>query len=173
MFLSYLENFFLVYTGILIHPRQKRYSLLSLYDVKLGYFDPTKNLLKVVPQPWASSSEQIWIRSFKWGTVHSCKSRGCKNIWGRSWTLQRKLPTWPYLNPMQLGVGWTGRFFINLQLWPLIFLQPLDLQGHTVPHLKDMIHICLEDESQGHGMTFNMIYDRSRYPHFISYRGFC
>ena len=48
-----------------------------------------------------------------------------------------------------------------------------NLQEHTVPHLKDLIHICLENESQGHGMTFNMIYDRSKYPHFISYRGLC
>ena len=37
--------------------------------------------------------------------------------------------------------------------------------------MKDLIHICLENESQGHGMTLNMIYDRSKYPHFISYRG--
>ena len=69
---------------------------------------------------------------------------------------------------------WPSRqFLIDLQLWPLIFLQPLDLQERTVPHLKDLIHICLENESQGHGMTSNMIYDRSKYPHFISYRGLC
>ena len=69
---------------------------------------------------------------------------------------------------------WPRRqFLIDLQLWPLIFLQPLDLQECTVPHLKDLIHICLENESQCHGMTFNMIYDCSKYPHFISHRGFC
>ena len=56
---------------------------------------------------------------------------------------------------------------------PLIIFQPLDLQECTVPHLKDLINTCLENESQGHGMTFNMIYDRSKYPHFISYRGLC
>ena len=69
------------------------------------------------------------------------------------------------------GAGWTGRFFIDLQLWPLIFLQPLDLQGCTVPHLKDLIHICLEPEAQGCGMTFNRFYVGSKYPYFISYRG--
>ena len=38
-----------------------------------------------MPWPWLSFSKQIWIRSFKWGTVHSCRSRGCKNIRGQSW----------------------------------------------------------------------------------------
>ena len=40
-------------------------------------------------------------------------------------------------------------------------MQPLDLQERTVPHLKDLINICMENESQGHGMTFNMVYDQS------------
>ena len=52
----------------------------------------------------------------------------------------------------------------------MIFLQPLDLQGHTAPHLKDLINICLENESQGHDMTFNMIYLCWKYPYFISYK---
>ena len=38
-----------------------------------------------MPWPWLLISEQIWIRSFKWGTVRSCRSRGCKNIRGQSW----------------------------------------------------------------------------------------
>ena len=65
------------------------------------------------------------------------------------------------------------QFLINLQLWPLIFLQPLNLQGCTIPHLKDLIDIYLENESQGHSMTFNMVYLCSKYPYFISYRGLC
>ena len=28
----------------------------------------------------------------------------------------------------------------------------------TVPHLKDLIHICLEPEAQDCGMTFNMCF---------------
>ena len=35
--------------------------------------------------PWLSVSKQIWIRSSIWGTVCSCRSRGCKNIRGQSW----------------------------------------------------------------------------------------
>ena len=33
-------------------------------------------------------------------------------------------------------------------------MQPFDLKEHKVPHLKDLIHICLELEVQGCGMTF-------------------
>ena len=46
-------------------------------------------MLKVMPWPWLSFSKQIWIRSFKWGTVHSCRLRGCKNIRGQSWRLKK------------------------------------------------------------------------------------
>ena len=55
------------------------------------------------------------------------------------------------------------------------FLQPLGLQEHALSHLKDVVHICLETESQDHGMTFNVIYVCSNYTYFISYRlnGFC
>ena len=77
------------------------------------------------------------------------------------------------LDQHQSRICLSRQFLINLQLWPRIFLQPLDLQECTVPHLKDLINICLENESQGHYMTFNMIYDHSKYPHFISYRSLC
>ena len=36
--------------------------------------------------PWVSGSKQVWSRSFKWVTVNSCRSRGCKNIRGQSWS---------------------------------------------------------------------------------------
>ena len=59
----------------------------------------------------------------------------------------------------------------DLLKWPQLFLQPLDLQECTVPHLKDLIHICSKLEAQGWGMTFNRFYVGSKYPYFISYRG--
>ena len=76
--------------------------------------------------------------------------------------------TFGQLKPNVPGASWTGRFFINLQLWPLIFLQPLDLQECTVPHFKDLIDTCLEPEAQGCGTTFNRFYFWSMYPYFIS-----
>ena len=76
-------------------------------------------MLKVIPKPLASGSKQIWIRSFKWGTVHSCKSRGCKNIWGQSWRSQRKLPTRPISNSMHPGPANLSNFLStsNFDLW--------------------------------------------------------
>ena len=35
-----------------------------------------------------------------------------------------------------------------------MFLQPLDQKQCLVPHLKDLIHICLEPEAQERGVTF-------------------
>ena len=82
------------------------------------------------------------------------------------------MPTWPDSTLMRPAcLIW--QIFFNLQIRPLIFLQPLDLQERTVPHMKDLIHIHLENESQGYRMTFNVIYVCSKYPHFISYRGLC
>ena len=36
-------------------------------------------------------------------------------------------------------------------------MQSLNLEEHKVPHLKDLIHICLEPEAQGLGMTFTCV----------------
>ena len=33
--------------------------------------------------------------------------------------------------------------------------------------------VKVKTESQGHGMTFNVIYVRSKYPYFISYGDLC
>ena len=72
---------------------------------------------------------------------------------------------------IRFELGQFGNFLCNLQLRPQIFLQPLDLKECTVPHLKDLIHICLEPEVQGCDMTFNRFFVGSIYPYFISYRG--
>ena len=117
-------------------------------------------MLKVMPWPWLSVSKQIWIRSFKWGTVRPCRSKGYKNIRGQSW---RSKKICRFSQPHARRVrGWPSWQFS---------LQPLDWQECTVPHLKDLVHICLETKSQVYGMNFNKIYHRSKYPYFISYRG--
>ena len=50
-------------------------------------------------------------------------------------------------------------------------MQSFDLQACIVPYSKDLVHICLEPEADGFGMTFNRFYVGSSYPYFISYRG--
>ena len=68
-------------------------------------------MLKVMPWPWLSVSKQIWFKSFKWGTVRPCWSRGCKKL-----EVDKKLPTQP--DSMRPGPGWSGRFFwhVNFEL---------------------------------------------------------
>ena len=53
-------------------------SRFEFYAMIWGYFDLLEITLKVMLLPWASGSKQIWMRSFKWGTVCSCRSNGCK-----------------------------------------------------------------------------------------------
>ena len=42
------------------------------------------------------------------------------------------------------------------QLWAPTVLQPMDQNEQLVPHLKDLIHICLEPEFQSHDMSFKV-----------------
>ena len=102
--------------------------------------------------------------------MHPCRSRGCKNIKGQSWRSIKNLPVQPA--PGASGSSWPSwQFSLRSPTFTINILQPLDLQECTVPHLKYLIHICLELEAQGYGITFNMFYVGSKCPYFISYRG--
>ena len=58
--------------------------------------------------------------------------------------------------PMRAGSTELVDIFSNLQLWPLISLQPLNQNQCLVPHLIDLFHICLEIKVQGFWMTFKV-----------------
>ena len=32
----------------------------------------------MLTRPWASNPKIVWVRAFKWGIIHPCRSRGCK-----------------------------------------------------------------------------------------------
>ena len=64
------------------------------------------------------------------------------------------------------------QIFFDLQLWPLISLQPLDQNQCLVPHLKDLFHICLETKAQGFWMTFKVCNHGSKYPYLLHKMGF-
>ena len=68
------------------------------------------------------------------------------------------MPTQLVWNQMRRGPADLVDFFINLQLLPQIFLQSLDLQEYKVPHLKDLIHFCLEPEDQEPSKTFKVLH---------------
>ena len=103
--------------------------------------------------------------------MHPCKSIGCKNIKGQSWRSIKNLPVQPALGRIEFELAELAIFYATSNFDLKFFLQPLDLQECTVPHLKDLIHICLGPEAQGCGMTFKRFYVGSKYPFFISYRG--
>ena len=103
--------------------------------------------------------------------MHSCRLIGCKNIKCQSWRFIKNLPVQPALGAAALfETGRVGNFLCDLQLWPQILWQPLDLQECTIPHLKDLIHICLEFEAQDLCMSFNRFYVGSKYPYHIIQR---
>ena len=45
-------------------------------------------------------------------------------------------------------------FFSIIQLWRLVFLEPVEVQRRHVPHLKDLISGNLDFEAQGRNSTF-------------------
>ena len=83
----------------------------------------------------------------------------------------KKIANLANLEPDAPWAVWTGRFFIDLQLWPLIFLQPINLQGCTVPQLKDLIKICLELAAQDPSRTLKVLCDILNNSNFTSWSG--
>ena len=121
--------------------------------------------------PWASKFQQIWIRSFKWGTIKLSKTIyrkviGCQSSWSKiiriSWSLPGKIAMLKWGPGSIPGLG---------ELWRLVNLQYFILKGSIVSHLKDLIHICLEPDGQARSQMFRIVYTKSKYPHFSSYRG--
>ena len=68
--------------------------------------------------------------------------------------------------PMHPGSAELADIFSELQIWPLVSLQPLDQNQCLVLHLKDLFHICLEPKAQAFWMTFNLCNCGSKYPYF-------
>ena len=86
-------------------------------NIKLRLHDP-----KVMSWPWNSSSKKIWIKSFKWIDFSQVAAKISKVKVG-GW---KKMPTWPnYIDTDTPKAVWTGIFYFHLQLWPLMFLEPL------------------------------------------------
>ena len=81
--------------------------------------------LKVITWPWASGSKHIWNRSFKWSTKHWFWSRGCKNIKGWNWKLEKNLPVWSRAWARQFRIWLSQQFFFQpLTLTSDIFAAP-------------------------------------------------
>ena len=82
-----------------------------------------------MPWPWLSFSKQILIRSFKWGIVHPCRLRGCKNIRGQSWRLKKSARSArPQAHQTRIWLSW--QFLIDLWLLTWFMLAQSTLISH-------------------------------------------
>ena len=77
---------------------------------------------------------------------------------------------WPWAHGFE--PGWSADVSFDLQLWPLISLQPLDQDLCLVRHLKDLFHICLETKAQCFWMTFKVCNHGSKDPYLLHKMGF-
>ena len=128
----------------------------------------------MMPRTLFSSSKEIWIGSFNVGSKHSFWSRGCKSIRGQNWRSKKNLPGQPGPGALVSNPAETAIFFSTTNFDLLCFCSLLTYKRESrVPHLKDLIHICLEPEVQDLDMTFHVCYVGSKYPYFASYRGSC
>ena len=84
------------------------------YEMRV--FWPNINHVKSHDLALAFSVETVWIRSFKWGTVCSCRSGGCKNIRGKSWR-SIKIADSPRLETDVPGAQLIWKISFDLQLW--------------------------------------------------------
>ena len=87
---------------------------------------------------WTSDTVQKRFRSFNAINLRSVGQRAAKlpasKLW--EWFDPRRIPIrsdW-----FKWGRGWAADFFLRLQLWKLVTLQPLGLQRPTVPLWKDL-----------------------------------
>ena len=134
-------------------------------------FERVQVIFTILLGSWSSGSKHIWIRFFKWYTIELSMTIYSKIIGHQSSQSKIIKVAW-LLSPKITVLEWGPGFIPCLgEFWRLVNLHSFRLQGSIVPYLKDVIHICLETESQGHDMTFNMIYLHSKCPYFIPYRG--
>ena len=94
-----------------------------------------------MPWPQLSIFRQIWIRSFKWGTVPPCRSRDCKNIRGQSWKL-KKICQISQARSISLKSGWVSNFLLTSNyksaqylIWKIWFISVWRLKARAMAWL--------------------------------------
>ena len=132
----------------------------------MGSFWAKIKCLKSHSKALGLSPKQIWNRSFKWSTKHWFE--GLQRYQRSKLELGKNVCQLGRLRLLGFELGWSADIFLNLQLWLLISLQPLDQNQCLVLHLKDLLHICLEAKAQGFWVTFKVLNLGSKQPYFNS-----
>ena len=69
-----------------------------------------------------AKSKQIWIRSFKWGTVWPWSSKGCKTTGSHSWRLEKNVLLYPGPHFFESTLIWKTIFSRSPTLTPCSFI---------------------------------------------------
>ena len=120
--------------------KRSRSIWILCYDLMVLW--PAKNEIKSHPR--ASGSEQIWIKSLKWGTSCCCRSHICKvakfaiikmlRHFGFEATFFAKSLLWIWSS------GDLGSNPGHCKLWGPLILKHFGLQGQKLIFLKDLIY---------------------------------
>ena len=108
--------------------------------------------LKVLLCPPPSNMSSLLFRALKWGTVRSFISKGIKGTRPQSQRFQKR--------PVLLSK------FGKSKVWLFVVLMPLEVKLHTVPHFKAFNSGEDISGGEGHGSTFRVFYELSKYLHF-------
>ena len=109
--------------------------------------------VKVVSRPWASGSTLALIRPLKWGTLRLWTPTGSKNTRRQSWMIEKNV-----------RFSTKSDVFSIIQLWRLVFLEPVGVQRRNVPHFKGLINAKVDLEPQGHDTTFTLCHAQLHKP---------
>ena len=86
---------------------------------------------------------KIWLMAFKWATIHYHRSRDCKTLTRQSWRSEKFALRSLFYLVKRGSNGSRVKFFLELQLWHVTYLKPLELWWQIVAHLKALCHTCL------------------------------
>ena len=86
------------------------------------------------------------MRPLKWGTWRLWTPSGFKNTSSQNWTIDKNV-----------RLSTKADVFSIVQIWRLVFLEPLGVQRRHVPHFKGLIYAKVDLEAQGRGSTFTLI----------------
>ena len=123
-------------------------------------FLPDVKILNTIIDVWIEVYSGVWLSFY----TYYISPIEIGLLWARITYLKSPSKPWPlvskqiwklWFNLMRLGPVALADFF-DLQLWPLISLQPLDQNQCLVPHMKVLFHIFLEIEGQGYCLTFKV-----------------
>ena len=122
----------------------KLYIRFALFPSKMAFFKRVWWKANVLSHTWGVGSTLPLIRHLKWGTLCLWTPTGSKMASCQS-----------YKNEKTFVLELKRTFFFSIvQLWQLVFLEPLGVRESNVPHFKGIISANLNPRAHGRDGTF-------------------